>query len=171
MSDNIFIFNGFNTSYVTERPSDPLSPCLKYVWLVLVHDMGFLCMTRLQLEELHRRFIAQRQQFIWMKESLNPAPHQWQIAAQQPRPLSWPDKLTYGRDASGPEISLKPAETVMLKKAQKGMLKWLFKDQKSKQWKWICNFIILVPHWLFCFQAALPQTERCSDWLLAADRR
>lgn len=39
-------------------------------WLVLVQDMGFMCMTSLQLEEVHLCFIAQRQQFIWMEKSL-----------------------------------------------------------------------------------------------------
>lgn len=65
-----------------------------------------------------------------MTSGLSPAPHQWQTADQQPHPLSWHDKLMYGRDASGPEISLKPAEILMLKKAQEGMVKLLFlKDQ------------------------------------------
>lgn len=58
----------------------------------------------------------------FMTAGLSPVPHQWQTAARQPRPPSWPDMLTYGTDASGPEISLKPAETLMLKKAKKRML-------------------------------------------------
>lgn len=57
-----------------------------------------------------------------MTAGLSPVPHQWLTAAQQPRPLSWPDTQMYGTDASGPETSLKPAETLMLKKAKKGML-------------------------------------------------
>lgn len=70
----------------------------------------------------------------FMTAGLSPVPHQWQTAAQPPRPLSWPDTLMYGTDTSGPETSLKP-------------------------------------HWLFCCRAAVTQPERCTDWLLAADRQ
>ncbi len=92
------------------------------LWQESVQDMGCMRMTNLQLEELHPCFNAQSHQFIQMEKGLilyaaglSPVPH-------QPRPLSWPDTLMYGTDASGPETSLKPAETLMLKKAKKGML-------------------------------------------------
>lgn len=76
----------------------------------------------LQLEELHLCFNAQSTVHMDGEKSaeLSPVPHPWQTAAQPPRPLSWPDTLMYGTDTSGPETSLKPAETLLLKKAKKG---------------------------------------------------
>lgn len=72
---------------------------------------------------------------------LSPFPHRWQTAAQQPRPLSWLDMLIYGTDASSPETSLKPAETLLLKKAKEGKAIKKKRHVTLYLWYLTCGFV------------------------------